>query len=157
MVITEKSYPPLISSIPWRSDRTHGRAFTDTQSLIATEPFSVPLRPRPHNRRRPIHHRMREFLMLRRARVLASAAAAASLLMAGAGTYAAGARSIERANVYVNAQDWNGLLRYSIEWTQTEPNAPMAWFYLGNTYGQALNQPQHALPAFERAVALQPK
>jgi hypothetical protein len=39
MVITEKSYPPLISSIPWRSDRTHGRAFTDTQSLIATEPI----------------------------------------------------------------------------------------------------------------------
>ena len=95
--------------------------------------------------------------MLRRARVLASAAAAASLLMAGSGTYAAGAHSIERANVYVNAQDWNGLLRYSIEWTQTEPNAPMAWFYLGNTYGQALKQPQHALPAFERAVALQPK
>jgi hypothetical protein len=36
--LTEKSYPPLISSIPWRSDRTHGCAFTDTQSLIATEP-----------------------------------------------------------------------------------------------------------------------
>jgi len=92
-----------------------------------------------------------------RARVLAIAAAAASLLLAGSGAIAAAAYSIDKANVYVHAQDWNGLLRYSIAWTQAEPDTPMAWFYLGNTYGQALQQPQRALPAFERAVALQPR
>jgi tetratricopeptide (TPR) repeat protein len=95
--------------------------------------------------------------MRRRARILARAAALASLLSAWSSTYAEGSYTIERANGYVNAHDWDGLLRFSTEWTKTEPNEPMAWFYLGNTYAQALKQPNRTLPAFERAVALRPK
>ncbi len=95
--------------------------------------------------------------MKRQVRILASAAAFAVLLSAWSSTNAEGAYSISGANAYVSAHDWNGLLRYSTQWSKAEPNAPMAWFYLGNTYGQALKQPREALPAFERAVALQPK
>lgn len=88
--------------------------------------------------------------MNRRARSLASAAALATLLSAWSITCAGGSFSIEGANAYVSARDWDGLLRYSTAWTKAQPNAPMAWFYLGNTYGQGLKQPGQALPAFER-------
>lgn len=95
--------------------------------------------------------------MQRRAHTLTNCAAIAALLLASFDGYAGGSHTMERANAYVNAQDWSGLLRYSTEWTQAEPNAPMAWYYLGNTYDRALKQPGKALPAFERAVALQPR
>jgi tetratricopeptide (TPR) repeat protein len=86
--------------------------------------------------------------------MVASAAAAAFTVCPM--VYAEDSYTIETANGYVDAHDWDGLLRYSTAWSRAEPNAPMAWFYLGNTYGQALKQPSRALPAFERAVALRP-
>jgi tetratricopeptide (TPR) repeat protein len=94
--------------------------------------------------------------MNQRARIQAGAALLVLLLTACSQASGASAYSIATANGYVNAQDWNGLLRYSTAWTQAEPNTPMAWFYLGNTYAREFNQPSRALPAFERAVALQP-
>jgi hypothetical protein len=38
IAMTEKSCPPLISFIPWLSDRTHQRAVSWPPSIIATEP-----------------------------------------------------------------------------------------------------------------------
>jgi hypothetical protein len=43
--MTEKSCPPLISFIPWLSDRTHERAVSLPPSLIATEPPRAPQGP----------------------------------------------------------------------------------------------------------------
>lgn len=62
--------------------------------------------------------------------------------------------SIAGANPYVAKKDWNGLLIYTRAWTQAKPNDPMAWYYMGQMYGAGLNQPNQALTAFRRAVAL---
>jgi tetratricopeptide (TPR) repeat protein len=72
------------------------------------------------------------------------------------GVAVAGSYSVADANAYVGRQDWNGLMRYSRAWAEAEPKAAMPWYFLGNTYGIGLNQPAQAVPAFEKAVALQP-
>ena len=61
--------------------------------------------------------------------------------------------SVPAANAYVKRKDFDGLLAYSKAWTQAEPSSSTAWFYLGNTYG-TLNQPQNALPVFQKASQL---
>lgn len=61
--------------------------------------------------------------------------------------------SVPAANAYVKRKDFDGLLAYSKAWTQAEPSSSTAWFYLGNTYG-TLDQPQNALPAFQKASQL---
>ena len=65
-----------------------------------------------------------------------------------------GSFSIAAANNYVRNKDWNGLLRYSTEWTKAKPQEPMAWFYLGSTWGMGLRNSAQAVPAFQKAVAL---
>jgi tetratricopeptide (TPR) repeat protein len=64
--------------------------------------------------------------------------------------------STDGANAYVAAKNWNGLLSYTQAWTRAQPDAPMAWYYLGETYGQ-LNQAAAAAQAIEHAVSLQPQ
>jgi tetratricopeptide (TPR) repeat protein len=91
------------------------------------------------------------------ARILAGTVLLVTLMVAWSGIRAADSHTMQKANSYVTARDWDGLLRYSLEWTRAEPGVPMAWFYLGNAYGQALKKPEQAQSAFERAVALQPK
>lgn len=39
-------------------------------------------------------------------------------------------------------------------WTQAEPNNPMGWYYMAQTLGAEMNQPQNALPTFQRAASL---
>jgi tetratricopeptide (TPR) repeat protein len=73
--------------------------------------------------------------------------------MASAATISA--YGIPQANVFVRNQDWQGLLRYAQAWTRAEPNAPMAWFYLGATLDRQFQQPEQAAPALEKAVGMQ--
>ncbi len=68
---------------------------------------------------------------------------------------AVGAYDIPQANEFVRKQDWQGLLSYAQGWTRAEPNTPMAWFYLGATLDRQFKQPEQALPALEKAVAMQ--
>jgi tetratricopeptide (TPR) repeat protein len=65
--------------------------------------------------------------------------------------------SIGGANAYVARKDWNGLAAYCNGWTRANPQDPMAWYYLGNTYGIGLNRPASALPAFQTAAKLRPQ
>lgn len=62
--------------------------------------------------------------------------------------------SIAGANPLVARKDWNALLEYTRGWTRAKPSDPMAWYYLGQTYGTGFNQPGEAAQAFRRAVAL---
>jgi tetratricopeptide (TPR) repeat protein len=64
--------------------------------------------------------------------------------------------SVERANGFVRAKDWNGLGQYATAWTKAEPNNPVAWYYLGNNYATGLQQPEAAIPAFQQVVRLDP-
>ncbi len=79
------------------------------------------------------------------------------LVMLAAGAAAAQMYSVEGANRYVAAKNWNGLLRYAKGWTAAEPNNPTAWYYLGNTYAIGLGDLANASPAFEHAAALNPR
>jgi tetratricopeptide (TPR) repeat protein len=65
--------------------------------------------------------------------------------------------SVEGANGFVRAKDWNGLGQYASAWTKAEPNNPVAWYYLGNNYATGLQQPEAAIPAFQQVVRLDPK
>jgi tetratricopeptide (TPR) repeat protein len=62
--------------------------------------------------------------------------------------------SISAANLYAERKDWAELVRYCREWTQAEPKNPLAWYYLGETYGIGLKQPKTALAAFRQAAGL---
>jgi tetratricopeptide (TPR) repeat protein len=62
--------------------------------------------------------------------------------------------SVPGANAYVARKDWNGLLNYCRGWAQAEPTNPLAWYYMGSTYGVGLRQPEAAVAAFHRAAAL---
>jgi predicted Zn-dependent protease len=62
--------------------------------------------------------------------------------------------SVEGANPYIARKDWRGLMAYTQAWTRSKPNDPMAWYYMGQTYGTGFNQPSQAASAFRRAVAL---
>jgi tetratricopeptide (TPR) repeat protein len=62
--------------------------------------------------------------------------------------------SIAGANAYLAKKDWPGLLAYTKGWTRVAPGDPMAWYYLGQTYGYGLNEPEQAVIAFRRAVSL---
>ena len=64
--------------------------------------------------------------------------------------------SVEGANRYVRAKDWNRLGQYASAWTKAEPNNPVAWYYLGNNYATGLQQPDAAIPAFQQVVRLDP-
>jgi superkiller protein 3 len=65
--------------------------------------------------------------------------------------------SLAQANAYVARSDWNGLLAYTQSWTRADPNARMAWYYMGEVYGTKFNRPADAAAAFQRALQLQPK
>src|SRR5579863_3280781 len=79
----------------------------------------------------------------------------ALLLTAFLPTFSAAAGySLAGANAYVAAKNWTGLLQYCRGWTQAEPNDPMGWYYMAQTLGAEMNQPQNALPAFQRAASL---
>jgi len=64
--------------------------------------------------------------------------------------------TVEGANQFARAKDWNGLGRYATDWTRAEPNNPTAWYYLGNNYATGLKQPDAAIPAFQKVVRLDP-
>ena len=64
--------------------------------------------------------------------------------------------TVEGANRYVRAKDWNGLDQYASAWTKAEPNNSNAWYYLGNNYATGLQQPEAAIPAFQQVVRLDP-
>ena len=68
-----------------------------------------------------------------------------------------GSFTIEAANGYVRAHDWNGLLKYATAWTRAQAKDPMGWFFLGNTYGVGFKDPAQALPAFQTALSLKSK
>jgi hypothetical protein len=74
-----------------------------------------------------------EILVSQRAQGLATVVIVGFCMWSGSILQATGAYGIETADQYVVARDWQGLLRCSTAWTQDEPNAPMAWVYLGNT------------------------
>jgi tetratricopeptide (TPR) repeat protein len=57
---------------------------------------------------------------------------------------------------YVQAEDWNGLLRYAQSWTRAEPNDPNGWAFLGMDYGLHLHQPAQAAIAIRRSLQLNP-
>jgi len=52
-------------------------------------------------------------------------------------------------------QDWNGLKALAERWTVAEPNNFGGWTQLGIAYDM-LRHPELAVPAYERALALQP-
>lgn len=62
--------------------------------------------------------------------------------------------SIAGANAYVARKDWNGLIAYAQGWSRANPNEPMSWYYMGQTYGYGLDRPADAANAFQRAVSL---
>ena len=66
------------------------------------------------------------------------------------------AYSSARANAYASAKDWQGLERYATAWTQAEPNSLEAWGALGNAYALGLNEPEKAIVALKRCVAIAP-
>ena len=67
---------------------------------------------------------------------------------------AQGGYSIAGANPYVARKDWNGLLAYTQAWARANPNDPMPWYYMGQTYGYGLNEPGQAVTAFRRALSM---
>ena len=60
------------------------------------------------------------------------------------------------ANAYVRSQDYQGLLRYSTEWTTADPDSAEAWSYLGVVCGVYLKQPDKAVAPMERSLKLNP-
>src|SRR5215472_5658434 len=68
--------------------------------------------------------------------------------------FSQGGYSIAGANVYVAKKDWPALLAYTQGWTRANPGEPMAWYYMGQTYGYGLDRPADAANAFQRAVSL---
>jgi cytochrome c-type biogenesis protein CcmH/NrfG len=62
----------------------------------------------------------------------------------------------------IQTKDWNRLLAYGQAWTRAQPNNPDVWFVIGRAYGNkafhvGLERPLDAVPAYERAVQLQPQ
>jgi tetratricopeptide (TPR) repeat protein len=96
------------------------------------------------------------FAMMARMRKTLGPLAAIIAVTALAARAAAQSYSVEGANRYVAARDWNDLLRYAEEWTRSEPSNAIAWYYLGNTYGFGLKRNADAARAFQRCVALRP-
>src|SRR5436190_19737716 len=88
---------------------------------------------------------------------------AIAALLSFAGSAAAQSRfSQAQAQAIINRQDWNGLLAYGKAWAQAEPNSGDAWFVIGRAYGSkyyhiGLEQPQNAVPAFQRLVQVNPQ
>jgi tetratricopeptide (TPR) repeat protein len=64
--------------------------------------------------------------------------------------------SASGAGRYVQAKDWNGLLRYAQDWTKAEPNDPNGWGFLGMDYGLHLHLPAQAAAAIRRSLQLNP-
>jgi predicted Zn-dependent protease len=85
--------------------------------------------------------------MIKRAFILVFAMALPAIAMAQS-------YSLAGANAYVARKDWNNLLAYTQAWTRANPNDPMAWYYLGETYGIGLNRPADAANAIRSAVTL---
>jgi hypothetical protein len=48
-------------------------------------------------------------------------------------------------------EDWNGLLKHSLHWTELEPREYAAWFSLGNAYAKS-EQYNKAVESFKRAL-----
>jgi len=48
-------------------------------------------------------------------------------------------------------EDWNGLLRHSLRWTELRPHEYAAWFNLGNAYVKS-GQYNKAIESFKRAL-----
>jgi tetratricopeptide (TPR) repeat protein len=74
----------------------------------------------------------------------------------GAGIIYAQGFSVAGANAFRSRQDWNGLLQYCQQWTRSQPNEAMGWYYLGSTYGLGFKQPANAVAPFQKAVQLKP-
>jgi tetratricopeptide (TPR) repeat protein len=91
-------------------------------------------------------------------RLSIAALAAASLWLGGAH---AQQYSLDRAKTLASAGDWKGLLAYAQAWSRSEPNNPDAWYGIALAYGSkiyklGLQQPNNAVPAYQRALALRP-
>jgi tetratricopeptide (TPR) repeat protein len=82
---------------------------------------------------------------------LLSAALALHSLDAAAQSYTA-----QRANAYIATHDGQGALAYAIAWTRAEPDNFYAWGALGAAYGQGLHEPEQAVVAFRRGLAIRP-
>jgi tetratricopeptide (TPR) repeat protein len=67
-----------------------------------------------------------------------------------------GGYSGQRANAYIAAHDGPGALRYATAWTRAEPDNFYAWGALGAAYGMGLHQPENAIAAFKRGLAIRP-
>lgn len=52
--------------------------------------------------------------------------------------------------------DWEGLDRVAEQWSRDDPNDADAWYFRGRAQAQ-LNRPDAAVPALQRAVALNPE
>jgi hypothetical protein len=48
-------------------------------------------------------------------------------------------------------EDWNGLLKHSLRWTELQPKEYAAWFNLGNAYAKS-EQYNKAIESFKRAL-----
>jgi tetratricopeptide (TPR) repeat protein len=64
--------------------------------------------------------------------------------------------SAQRANAYIASHDGQGALSYAMAWTRAEPDNFYAWGALGAAYGQGLHEPEQAITAFKRGLALRP-
>ena len=64
--------------------------------------------------------------------------------------------TVQRAQAYQNAKDWQGLVRYATAWTQAQPNSLDAWGMLGNAYTLGLNEPEKGIDPLKRCVAISP-
>src|SRR5262249_34742898 len=98
---------------------------------------------------------------MKKARLVSFVAIIVSLSFAGSA--AAQSRfSQAQAQTIINRQDWNGLLAYGKACVQAEPNNGDAWLVIGRAYGSkyyhiGLEQPQNAVPAFQRLVQVKPQ
>ncbi len=62
----------------------------------------------------------------------------------------------QRANALIAARDGQGALAYALAWTKAEPDNYYAWGALGAAYGQGLHEPEQAIAAFKRGLAIRP-
>jgi tetratricopeptide (TPR) repeat protein len=66
-----------------------------------------------------------------------------------------GAAPKEQAEALTKAQDWQGLLAHCRLWTQAEPYNGLAWYNLGDAYGN-LGRHREAIAAYRKALRFKP-
>jgi tetratricopeptide (TPR) repeat protein len=63
---------------------------------------------------------------------------------------------VERANALNKLNDWQGLLDWSLKWTESEPENPAAWYNRGIAYSY-LKRHNDAIEAFTESLLINPE